>query len=109
MPDFTPDNASNKAIEMIAIQTAAANSDPFYVYENNGFTIFCDALGASEVIALEAQRPDDTWITVIPNLLIATLPSSGFFSKGLYRIAKPLTASAVGVYAFNVSFNQRGR
>jgi len=109
MADITPKNAGNQSVELIASQTAGATSEAFYVPEGTGYSVFCDALASGEIIGVEAQRPDGTWVNIKSDFLSSTSNEGAFYSKGLFRLVKSATASAVGVYSYNISFKRSGR
>ena len=111
MPDFSPNNASNQAIELIAPTTGIATSEGFYIPDGKVFTIFADVLASGETVAIEAMKPDGTWISIKDDVLSGTdsRQENAFYSKGIFRAAKTATAGSVGVYAFGGAFYQAGR
>lgn len=109
MGDITPRNASNRSITLISAQTAGATSEVFTVPDGKGYSFFCDALGSGETVAVEALKPDGTWTEIKSDLLNSTAFEGAVYSKGIYRLVKSATSSAVGVYAFSKSFTQSGR
>ena len=86
------------------------NPPSFVVYEGNGYSVFCEStIAGSETCTLQALDPDGNWVTIIDEFFTATKREQAIYSKGVYRVVKPVTASAVGVFAFTSSFNQKGR
>lgn len=83
--------------KMIDEQTDAANSDSFEVEANKPVTVVLHG-ALSEDVPIEMQLADGSWEEMVSADLIlnGSLNAIQIVAAGVYRVAKPSTAGAVG-------------
>lgn len=102
-------NDNNTPITLITATTGAGTSPSFKSFDDQKITIYSEtSILNTETIKLQVMKPDGTWIDCYADDELIRLKNNrniyAIWGKGIYRVNKSATASAVGVYAFNASF-----
>ena len=100
---------NNTPLTLITATTGAENSVPFRSFDDQKAVVFSDtAILSTEVIKLQVMRPDGNWIDCYAEGEMIRLKGNqniyALWGKGIYRVVKASTASAVGIYVYNASF-----